>query len=85
MTNLDLLVATPPLSAEGREALRRVLAAIEADPTRVVRRFTARLGPFGLLRPSFAIRAHHFRGFVEWLLAAPVEAYAPAESEESAE
>lgn len=85
MTNLDLQLGRPPLSPEGREALARLLAVIDRDPERVVQRFRVRLGPFGLFRPSFAIRAHHFRGFVTWLLAAPIEAFAPAESEEAAE
>lgn len=85
MTNLDLIIQREPLSAEGRAALQRVLDVIDHDPRRIIRRFRFRVGPFGLLRPSFALRAQHFRGFVEWLLATPDEVYEPEETEEQAE
>ena len=87
MTNLDIILARgDPLTDEGREALAHVLAVIDSDPRRVVRRLKLRVGPFGLLRPSFAIRAHHFRGFVSWLLASALEpGYEPPVSEEAAE
>lgn len=71
MTNIDLEFVGEPLTPEGRDALSRVLAVIDSDPRRVVHRLKARLGPFGLFRPSFAIRAKHFRGFVRWLLEEP--------------
>lgn len=89
MINLDFELERPPLSAEGQTGLQRLLDLIDANPSRVLTRFRTKVGPFGMFRPSFAIRAHHVRPFISWLVAAPVDHvpvdYVPAESEEQAE
>jgi hypothetical protein len=77
-TNLDLELNQPEITEEGQEGLRRLLTLIDQQPRRVIARLRARVL---FLRPSFAVRLHHLRPFVVWLLDRPVE-YVAAESEE---
>ena len=90
MIRLDFELVRPALSAEGRDAIARVIDLVDVDPDRVIWRARFRIGPFGLLRPSFAVRARHVRPFLAWCLAPVPKIAEPrdltiSESEETTE